>query len=465
MSFLAWQYPFFLGVAVLMYWLLTQRGRILWLLWASYAFYAFWDARFLLLLLTTTTVDFFVARAIETKSSKKLLVALSCVVNLTILGFFKYFNFFADSAERLLSTIGLQAHWTLPHIILPIGISFYTFQSLACVIDVYRGKQRACRDFFTYAVYLSFFPQLLAGPIGRAPQLMPQWEEKRSFQPLYLHEGLRWMLVGLFKKVFVADNCALLANFCFDSEKNLGAGWAVLGALAFTFQIYGDFSGYTDLARGSARLFGFELMQNFRFPYFSITPSDFWQRWHISLSSWFRDCLYISLGGNRQGKARTLLNLMVTMALAGLWHGAGGMFIFWGIYYGVLLVIYRITPSLAALEKETLSRKKQFFASSAMFALIVFGWVIFRCSSIHDFIHWMRAFGSVTSDAPLCGPAIWLAIHIVPLLLLQALTWKEREETSLEKIPWVARGILYLALVLLIVSSITQDQEFIYFQF
>ncbi len=258
------------------------------------------------------------------EKQRRAFLLLSICSNLGVLVFFKYFNFFTGSLEVLLAKIGWNPGWTLLHIILPVGISFYTFQSISYAVDVYRGIAKSSRDFFTFAAFVSFFPQLVAGPIERRNDLLPQLEKPAKFKIAGIHYGLRLILVGLFKKVFVADNCALLANYAFDSKTQLNGQWALLGVLAFAFQIYGDFSGYTDIARGSARLLGIRLNLNFNFPYFAASPSDFWRRWHITLSVWFRDYVYIPLGGNRHGALKTFRNLWITMLLAGLWHGQVG---------------------------------------------------------------------------------------------------------------------------------------------
>ena len=336
-SFVSWQYALFLPAVVLLYWRLPRGGRIVLLLAASYFFYGMWDARFLALLLTTTVVDFFGALAIAgrresaakvvglgllplgwllgcmaghptraavakwtllaaalfpviygslyqwlwrlpAEKQRRAFLLLSIGSNLGVLGFFKYFNFFSGSLATLLEALGWNPGWTLLHIILPVGISFYTFQSISYAVDVYRGIAKPSHDFFTFAAFVSFFPQLVAGPIERANDLLPQLQQPAVFDPAGLHRGLRLILVGLFKKVFVADNCALLANYTFDAKTPLNAQWALLGALAFAFQIYGDFSGYTDLARGSARLLGIHLNWNFNFPYFAASPADFWRQ-------------------------------------------------------------------------------------------------------------------------------------------------------------------------------------------
>ena len=251
------------------------------------------------------------------RAKRRAFAALSILTNLGVLGFFKYFNFFASSLEAVAGRLGWTPDWTLPHIILPVGISFYTFQSISYSVEVFKGKARPAADFVTFAAYLSFFPQLVAGPIERPNDLLPQFETPAAWDPANFHRGLRLILTGLFKKVYVANNCAMIANYAFAPGRVLGAPWALLGALAFAFQIYGDFSGYTDIARGSARLLGIRLNHNFNFPYFAQGPSEFWRRWHITLSSWFRDYVYIPLGGNRRGTGRMYFNLWLTMLLAG----------------------------------------------------------------------------------------------------------------------------------------------------
>jgi D-alanyl-lipoteichoic acid acyltransferase DltB (MBOAT superfamily) len=362
----------------------------------------------------------------------------------------------------LLKTVGLQPHELTLHILLPVGISFYTFQSLAYTWDVYRRQMQACPSFITYASYLSFFPQLVAGPIERAKHLLPQIATPRTWSVDHLHVGCRQILVGFFQKVFVADHCALIANYVFDSTTPLNGAWATLGAVAFAFQIYGDFAGYTNIARGSARLMGVELSKNFLFPYFAHAPSDFWQRWHISLSSWFRDYVYIPLGGNRGTHGRTLLNLLVTMFLAGLWHGASWMFVLWGVYHGVLLVVYRTALPLRWLEEQA----PRFLAIACMSLLTLFGWVIFRSTTPEIFLHWCSAWTQPSALAlSWSKPAAWVALHVLPLLLLQIITWKQRDETNLQHLAWGWRTVIYLLLVVAITSATSSEQEFIYFQF
>lgn len=523
MSFTSWQYALFLPCVALLYWPLPRLGRMALLLAASYVFYGLWDLRFLALLMASTGIDFFCARSMvgaregglkiglttltpllwlggcslfggdrTSISGASLAVAaafpllfvplhhwlwtwapeprrrgfmwLSILTNLAVLGFFKYFNFFAGSLTALLEGAGIQPGWTLPNIILPVAVSFYTFQSVAYAVDVCKGKVEPATDLVTFAAYLAFFPQLVAGPIERPGKFMPQFTRAAVWEWEHLHAGLRLLLVGAFKKLFVADNCALLANYAFAPDTDLNAPWAVLGVLAFAFQIYGDFSGYTDLARGSARLLGIELSTNFRFPYLATGPSDFWQRWHITLSSWFRDYVYIPLGGNRSGAMRTILNLWITMVLAGLWHGASWTFVLWGGYHAALLTAYRAVPGLAALENATGAGRRS-LAVALMFVLTLVGWAIFRARDMTQLAAWFGGLANFSPGEPWHLPACWLALHALPLLLLQAATLPARDEAELSRLPQWARGIVFFILFGAVASSVSTEQEFIYFQF
>lgn len=525
MSFISWQYLIFLPLFFILYWTLSGRKRLLLLLAASYVFYGCWDVRFLALVLATTAIDFLCGLSIDgqrTAPFKSLLLALTpaawtglcylflpssglplAVVGvaaglgllffaahealwtwagerrrqyflilsvcfcLTILGFFKYFGFFVESARTLLTAAGLQTGPVLLKIILPVGISFYTFQSLGYVFDIYRKVAPACGDFILFATFDAFFPQMVSGPIERGHQLIPQLAADHRFQPAYLQDGLSMMLVGFFKKVFVADNCAVLANYAFDPANHLNGYWAILGVVAFAFQIYGDFSGYTDIARGSARLLGIDLVENFRFPYLAQNPSDFWSRWHISLSNWFRDYLYIPLGGNRGSSWQTLRNLGVTMLLAGLWHGASWIFVLWGAYHGALLILYRFPPLKVFSGKHDRFSWRSLVAVPLMWVFILVGWAIFRSTDLHQLWAWLAALGhwQTSLALPWKSSLSWLLLHTVPLILLQLLTLKHRHETGLRHLPWPVKGLVYLMLVLLVVSSSEQDREFIYFQF
>ncbi len=527
MSFISWEFALFLPLVFALYWRLPHRGRILLLFAASYLFYGWWDARFLALLLVSTCTDFFCAQAIAgvrvplvrvfgtcalpflwltlyrivwpdgaiishaallaaalfplgftalhaalgerpAATRSRAFLMLSLVINLGLLGFFKYFNFFTDSAAEVLRSVGVEPGWTLMHIILPVGISFYTFQTLSYTVDVYRGRMKPADDFITYATYLAFFPQLVAGPIERSVDLLPQLQKPVVWETPMFHRGLRLILVGLFKKVFVADNCALLAGHAFNPETQLNGPWALLGVVAFAFQIYGDFSGYSDIARGSARVLGIHLSHNFHFPYFARGPSDFWQRWHITLSSWFRDYVYIPLGGNRGGTASTLRNLVLTMGLAGLWHGASWTFVIWGLYHGALLVLYRVVAPLRHLEQPgDGGRMKATLAMGLMFAFTLVGWAIFSSTSLAHLGGWFAALMSWSPAAvqEVALPSCWLLLHAAPLLLLQWATWQSRDEVEMAHWHWAARGVVYGLLFLTVATSSVQDVVFIYFQF
>jgi len=545
MSFTSWQFAALLIGVFAFYWRLPWRGRIWLLLGASYVFYGAWDARFLALHFTTTIVDFFAALAMNRQrvaisrvaamtslpalwmlvckvahiqshdvswehlapavalpvifsalyaalwrvpeaGQRRAFLLLSLGSNLVVLGFFKYFNFFAGTLVHALAALGWNAGWTLPHILLPVGISFYTFQAMSYTVDVYRGQTKPVADFPLFAAFLSFFPQLVAGPIERAHEMLPQFSTSRVWDPAVFHRGARLLLFGFFKKVFVGDNCALLANYAFAPDTPLNAPWALLGVLAFAVQIYGDFSGYTDIARGSAQMLGFKLTDNFHLPYFAQGPSDFWRRWHITLSSWFRDYVYIPLGGNRGGKFATLRNLGLTMVLAGLWHGANWTYILWGAYYGALLIIYRLAAPLRALESAKTGWRVP-LGTAVMFALTLVGWAIFRSGSFAQLGDWFAAFGrwqgtsGVGWSKPAIGealavqtanvavdwlkPAFWFAIHALPLALLQFATRRAGDEIEINAWPWQARSLVYGLMFLAIASSTGGEVEFIYFQF
>lgn len=529
MSFISWQYLLFLPLVVLLYWRINHAGRILLLVIANYIFYGLWDARFVALLLTSTVVDFYCGLSLvgqRERTAKVLLMAslpaawligfraltpsggagvedsliygslalpvvwgvvynslwhftgtgqrrafmlLSVVTNLGVLGFFKYANFFSDSLVSLLSGIGWQAGWTLPHIILPIAISFYTFQSICYSVDIYKGKGEPIREFLPFAAYLSFFPQLIAGPIERPKDLIPQFLKPAAWRADDMRMGIRLILTGFFKKVFVADNCALLANYAFATGTAAPNGyWAVLGVVAFAFQIYGDFSGYTDIARGSARLMGIHLSTNFSFPYFAKNPSEFWRRWHITLSTWFRDYVYIPLGGNRGGAWKSYRNLGITMLLAGIWHGANWKFALWGAYHGALLIAFHASAPWKRLsESATQSVFGKAFWVGSMWVLTLVGWSIFRSEDMTQLGGWFMALTNWDAAAGIdfVRPSLWLLFHVMPLLLLQLGTLKHRDEAEMGTFHWAVRGTVYVVLFLFVATSMVNDQEFLYFQF
>ncbi|MCW3126399.1 MAG: rane bound O-acyl transferase family protein [Bacteroidetes bacterium] len=393
-------FALFLPLVFLAYWFIFNRNvrlQNLFLIAASYFFYGWWDWRFLLLLAFTSLVDFGVGYGLnktDDKGKRKMLLGITLVSNLSVLFFFKYFNFFADSTREMMSMLGWQADFVTIKVLLPVGISFYTFQSLSYTIDVYQRKLRGSEDIISFLAFVSFFPQLVAGPIERAPHMLPQFAVRRTFDYRLAVLGMRRILFGLFKKMVIADNLALLADAVFDKAGTSSMLTTVVGILAFTFQIYCDFSGYSDIALGTARLFGFDLMENFRTPYFSVTLREFWRRWHISLSTWFRDYVYIPLGGNKVTAPRRIANLFITFILSGLWHGAQWTFVIWGFIHWLFLAIEEALPSVHKTALATHLRRL------ITFAIVCLAWVFFRARTFHDAIAVLRSL-SVFSASPL----------------------------------------------------------------
>lgn len=372
----------FLAIILPSYYLLnTKKSKNVFILTISYLFYAYWDWRFCFLLAFSTLLDFFLGRFIATEPGskrRKALLLLSIFSNLGILAFFKYFNFFADSFRELASLFGYEPSFSQLHIILPIGLSFYTFQTMSYVIDVYRKDCPPAKNFIDFAVFVSFFPQLVAGPIERASKLIPQIQRNNKATPLQWKEGITLVIYGLFKKVLIGDTCGRFVDHIFGSMESYSSWECLTACLLFSIQIYADLSGYSNVARGVAKLLGFELSINFRQPYLSSNIEKFWRRWHITLSSWLRDYLYIPLGGNRKGNRKTYRNLMLTMLLGGLWHGAGWNFILWGGLHGLYLIIYKI------LQKRTKFHLPVPLSIGINFLLVMFAFVLFRVNALID---------------------------------------------------------------------------------
>ena len=461
----------------------TPRNLVL--LAASYLFYGWWDWRFLSLLWISTLFDYWCARVLDRRlegrepgtearprSDKAFLIA-SMALNLGFLGFFKYFNFFVDSAEASLAWMGFKAHLPTLKVILPVGISFYTFQSMSYVIDVYRGTMRAERSLLTFALYIAFFPQLVAGPIERATTLVPQLRRPNVITLPRVYSGAYLIAWGLIKKVVIADNVAHVADAAF-AARNPSGGTALLGIYAFAIQIYCDFSGYTDVARGAARAMGFELMRNFDLPYFATNPSDFWRRWHISLSTWLRDYVYIPLGGNRKGPARTYVNLMLTMVLGGLWHGAAWTFVLWGAFHGLMLCVHRAAqPYLRRWvdPQGPFSRRAWYFVRAFLFfQLVCLGWLLFRAASMGQVVRMLAAIwhGATTIDPRVLGPgllAVFVACAAV-LLLVQLVQFVSKNHDVIWRLPVPVRAVLYAAGILaFVLFGEYGGESFIYFQF
>lgn len=475
MLFNSFSFLIFLPIVLVGYFLLPHRWANRFLLAASCFFYASWDWRFLFPLLASTSIDYWCAQRMERLihdgqpvSARKPYLVFSLVTNLALLGFFKYFNFFAGSFADLLNLLGIPSNPGVLNIILPVGISFYTFQALSYTIDVYRGQIHATRSFADFLLAVLYFPHLVAGPIQRAASLLPQVIEPRHVTAAHVAAGLHLIFWGYFKKVFIADNLAPYVNQVFNSSHP--DGWQTLTATyAFAFQIYCDFSGYTDIARGVAKLMGFEFVLNFNLPYFATNPQDFWTRWHISLSSWLRDYLYIPLGGNRGGPAATNRNLMLTMVIGGFWHGAAWNFLLWGFYHGALLVSHRLLKPVFnrfALPEGSFATQFSFaLRCLAMFHLTCYGWLLFRANSLQQII---QMTGSLLQPFTIdTAPLLLLATYALPLVVVQSFQFFSNKLEFLDWpwFPWPVRTVFYSILLYFVLFRGGAQQSFIYFQF
>lgn len=436
------------------------------LLLASYFFYGVWDWRFLSLLIVITLTQFSLGLLIPQSQHKKALLLIGVFVNLGILAYFKYAGFFVESFQDFVRIFGYNPGWPIRRLILPIGVSFYTFQSLSYTVDVYRGEQKPTRNLLNFALFVAFFPQLVAGPIERAKHLLPQIEKRLLLSRELISTGCFLIVWGLVKKVCIADNAALIANTAFYQSNELIGADAILGTLAFIVQIYADFSGYSDIAMGLAALMGFELVWNFRLPFFARSPSDFWKRWHVSLSEWVRDYLYIPLGGNRLGRPRTVINLLVVMCLMGLWHGAAWHFVVWGLFHGMLLVLYR-AADIFVPPKNVLRRIVSIPALSVsiFFILSGIGWILFRSIRLKDFWRVLTSFGFTHADS--FTHWYWYVLLLwAPILLMQ---WYQARRKDLLAVPhssvWLQTAFYVFAFYALILAAPGEAQEFIYFKF
>lgn len=464
----------FLILVVALYWRLPFRAQNWMLLLASYFFYGWWDWRFLGLMLISTVVDYFVALKIANSTEagrRRMLLTISMVLNFGFLGVFKYFNFFADSMLTLLRSMHVsQVNMTFLRIILPPGISFYTFQAVAYIVDVYRGQQKPARNLIDYALFISFFPHLIAGPIQRPSHLIPQVQNPRGFRSDAFFDGILLIVTGLFRKCVVADNCALIANAAFGGrmgDPNLFV--VLLGTYAFAWQIYGDFSGYSDIARGAAQLMGFHFMENFRQPYLATSLRDFWRRWHISLSTWLRDYLYIPLGGNRYGEAKTYRNLFLTMLLGGLWHGANWTFVVWGAIHGSWLAVERFTSTFLSGGKASESDAgvlggwiKRVF----VFHLVCLAWIFFRAESMGQAVHFLAGVRDLRWNPQYATGFLMLAVFTVPLFLIDLQQYATGEEYVFQfRRPAfrIATAMLFIGVLTLFAAP--EAGAFIYFQF
>ncbi|MDX9750951.1 MAG: MBOAT family protein [Flavobacteriales bacterium] len=479
MLFDSLDFALFFPLVFVLYWFVTKRSlrvQNIMLLAASYYFYACWDWRFLFLLAFSTALDHvsgLLIHAGRTKARKRTWLIISVGINLGFLGLFKYYNFFAESFADLMGVFGLAMDPVLLSVVLPVGISFYTFHGLSYVFDVYNERIKPVRNVVDYALFVGFFPLLVAGPIERATHLLPQLQKPRTFRREQAVSGLRQLLWGLFKKMVIADGCGVLVNGIFADPAAHGPGTLALGAVLFAFQIYGDFSGYSDIALGTARLLGIELLQNFSFPYFSRDIAEFWRRWHISLSSWFRDYLYIPLGGSRQGRWKSVRNIFIIFLVSGFWHGADWTFIAWGalhaVYFLPLLLMGRNRDNLRVVaEGRLLPTAREALRMTVTFALVCVAWVLFRAES-------MAAAGDYLLGMVSAGPAAPTAVDIGPLALLlpffMVVEWCGREQRFATEVmgdrwPRPVRWGAYASIVFLIGMFMGTEQiPFIYFQF
>lgn len=473
MSFVSVAFFLFLPVVFTIYWLLARhlRWQNIWLLVASYVFYGWWDWRFLILILITSLSSYASGLWLGHTRNRRTVVASNIVLNLGILGVFKYYGFFAENLQSMFLQMGWQLDMPTLRFILPVGISFYTFQSLSYTIDVYRGKLRATTDIVAFFSYIAFFPQLVAGPIERATNLLPQMLAPRLFQYHEAVDGLRRMLWGFFKKMVVADNCAVAVNIIWANYTEADALTLISGMLLFTFQIYGDFSGYSDIAIGTSKLFGIKLMENFRLPYFSKSIGEFWRRWHISLMTWFRDYLYIPLGGSREGSVRTLRNVFLVFLLSGLWHGANWTFVAWGIYHACLLTIGRWMGSNQNGSPSDTPAWRSLPRIFLTFSLVAVGWVVFRSDSLAEACDYLaRLFTTISSFD--FGGMQHGKVALLYCALMLVTEWVQRDRQCPLQLEGLAIGryrlvrwaVYYLVLILVFFGR-GEEQTFIYFQF
>jgi len=481
MLFNSIEFAIFLPSIFIIYWFVTKtiKQQNVLILLSSYLFYGWWDWRFLSLIFFSTVTDFLIGKGLEKNEktlTRKYLLWISILINIGFLGFFKYYNFFIDNFIYAFSTLGIELSYQSLKIILPVGISFYTFQTLSYTIDVYKGKLKPTTEFITFAAFVSFFPQLVAGPIERATNLLPQFKKNRKFDYNQATDGMRQILWGFFKKIVIADNCAVFADQIFNNYNDYSGSTLVLGAVFFAFQIYGDFSGYSDIAIGTARLFGFNLMQNFAFPYFSRDIAEFWRKWHISLSTWFRDYLYIPLGGSRGTNYFKIRNVFIIFLVSGFWHGSNWTFIIWGglnaIYFLPVMLLNknRINTNIVAQGKY-LPSIKEVFSMTLTFSLTTFAWVFFRAEDIHHAISYLSNIihPSTLTFPELITPKLEMVYTLFCIFILLLIEWKNRDKIhglDIASYKKNSRWMLYFIIILMTITFGSFNQNsFIYFQF
>lgn len=473
MLFNSVEFILFFVVVLFLYWNFFSKRLLLsniFLLSVSYFFYGWWDFRFLSLIFLSSFIDYCCGYYIyysKKKFRKTLIFFVSLTSNLGILFFFKYYGFFAKELVYLMEQLGYTANIQTLNIILPVGISFYTFQTLSYTIDVYRGKLEPTKDFVAFFAFVSFFPQLVAGPIERAKHLLPQFFQKKEFNYTMASEGFRYMLWGFFAKIAVADSVAPIVDRIFANYETFNAGTLALGAILFSVQIYGDFAGYSNIAIGTAKIFGFDLMQNFNNPYFSCNIREFWSRWHISLSTWFRDYVYIPLGGNKCSRIRNGLNAMATFIISGLWHGANWTFVVWGAIHGF---VYILSKPFTLKHTEVNNKVSKLVSIVLTFMVVCFAFIFFRANSINQAFNFIARFFTLSGGETIISTMgiLSIAIALVFTITLFAVEWFQRNRThalEIAHIKPIYRYAIYYSLIFAILYAFQTDRIFIYFQF
>lgn len=479
MLFNSISFAYFFPIIFFIYWLLLKndiKKQNFFLLAASYFFYGCWDWRFLFLLATSTILCYVGGNMISkanTQQKRKIWLAIAVTINLLFLGFFKYFNFFIESFQDLLRIVGFTPHEYSLKIILPVGISFYTFHGLSYVIDIYYDRWKPTKSWIDYSLFVAYFPLLVAGPIERATHLLPQLESPRKFDYSKMIDGLRQILWGLFKKIVIADGCAEYANFIFNNGEHQSGMTSVLAAILFAIQIYGDFSGYSDIALGTSRMLGIELLQNFKFPYFSRDIAEFWRRWHISLSSWFKDYLYIPLGGSRGTMVKTIRNTFIIFLVSGFWHGSQWTFVAWGglhaLYIVPSIIRKKNRKNIDIVAKgKTLPSISELGHMLITFTLVVVAWVVFRVDSMSHAFSFFTSMGKNTFEMPYLDTRILITISMIMLMFI--VEWIGRESkyglegfSKIKSTP--LRWGFYYFIIFSIIFLAQGGQQFIYFQF
>lgn len=484
MFFNSIEFAIFLPLVFAIYWAISAKGiRIqnLFIVIVSYIFYGWWDWRFLILIFFSTLTDYLIGLKLAEEQNSKYRLRLlwsSIIINLGLLGFFKYAGFFVENFKTAFTFFGFNFEHQSLNIILPVGISFYTFQTLSYTIDVYKRRLVPTKNFTTFAAYVSFFPQLVAGPIERATNLLPQFSVKRSFTYNNAADGMRQILWGLFKKIVVADNCAQIANHVFDSSTSQNGIVLIIGAMAFGFQIYGDFSGYSDIAIGVSKLFGIDIMRNFNVPYFSRDIAEFWRRWHISLTTWFRDYVYIPLGGSRVSKIKVLRNTLIIFLISGFWHGANWTFVAWGLYHALLFIPHIILNRKSKYPIAAINKLPSFYELiqiSTTFMLVTLGWIFFRSESIQQALLYFSGIfnfdknyfdiSSIQVGQTALSNYNYL-FSIISVFVLILVEWINRNKShGLDIAPLKLRWLIYIILTISIFVLKGGESAFIYFQF